>query len=294
MLCRAVRSSRTIRPRARNIRRSALSRPKVALRKYSRIPPGINLTEDFGIGEDGVPETIIIPGVAGEYATMFFKEAYKRGGERVSSAFEVELNVLTMSVRDDSDWEGVTTSPFFTSEQKEQTVREKCQALKLSPFFTNRLVTLLKNDYDITRLEQIRSDYEELMRSFRRERQVVLVTGKELSADELEFMKQSVKLSYLSAGDALVFSHQVDRNISGGLRLIIDGTSHDQSWTEKTISDTRTEADAEAYNSHKLPPLPNQLGVDPEVANLMSKYLTAAFSKEEVQQMMSSTQLKKA
>jgi len=258
------------------------------------MPPGINITADFGIGPDGVPETIIIPGVAGEYATTFFKESYKRGGERVATAFEVELNVLALSVRGDADWEGVTTSPLFTTDQKHQTIKEKCQSLKLSPFFTNRILTLLKNDYDVTRLEQIRADYEELMRSFRRERQVVLVTGKELSPEELEFMKQSVKMSYLSAGDAMVFSHQVDSSISGGLRLIIDGTSHDHAWTEKTISDARAEADTQAYNQHKLPPIPNQLGVDPEVMSMMSKYLTGAFSKEEVQQIVANTQVKKA
>jgi len=259
---------------------------KPALRHYSRVPAGLNLTEDFGIGPDGIPETIVIPGIAGEYATNFFKDSYKRGGTRVAAAFEVELNVLTLSVRGDSDWDVVTTSPFFSFEQKEQAIRDKCKSLKLSPFFTNRIVSLLKTEPDITRLEQIRADYEELMRSFRRERQVVLVTGASLSPAELEFFKHSLKVNYLGSGDQMVFSHQVDPTITGGLRIVIDGNTYDHAWTEKTISDVRSEFESDGQDQLKVKN-PPAFTVDQSVFATVTKYLGAAFSKDEVQQISS-------
>jgi len=265
---------------------------KVGLRKYSRMPAGLNLTEGFGIDPEGVPETIIIPGIAGEYATNFFRESYKRGGARVAQAFELELNILTWSVRGDSDWDVITTSPFFSLEVKEKTVRDKCKDLKLSPFFTNRVIALLQSDIDITRLEQIRTDFEELMRSFRRERQVVLVTGKDLSKEETEFFKHSLRVSYLSEGDSMVFTHQVDSNIKGGLRVVIDGTIHDHSWTEKTLSDTRAEGEAEGNNQKRRAPV--AIEIDPDIMNNVSKYLVAAFPKEKVHEMNSLLQVKKA
>lgn len=275
MLCRAVRTT---------VKRTRCAKPVV--RHYSRVPAGLNLTEDFGIGPDGIPETIVIPGIAGEYATNFFKESYKRGGSRVAQAFEVELNVLTLSVRGDSDWDVVTTSPFFSIEQKEKAVRDKCKSLKLSPFFTNRIIALLQTDPDITRLEQIRADYEELMRSFRRERQVVLVTGTPLSPAEVDFFKHSLRVNYLGSGDQMVFSHQVDSSITGGLRIVIDGNTYDHAWTEKTISNVRSEFESEGYDRLRVKNPPT-ISVDQSVFQTVTKYLGAAFSKEEVQQMSS-------
>jgi len=244
------------------------------------------------MGPDGVPETIIIPGIAGEYATNFFKESYKRGGPRVAQAFELELNILTWSVRGDSDWDVVTTSPFFSLEQKEKAVRDKCKQLKLSPFFTNRVIALLQNDIDITRLEQIRSDFEELMRSFRRERQVILVTGKQLSKEEIEFFKHSLKVSYLSEGDSMVFSHQVDATISGGLRVVVDGTTHDHAWTDKTISDFRAEGESEGNSQMRSTPV--AIEIDPEIMNNVSKYLAAGLPKERVHEMNTLLHVKKS
>jgi len=258
------------------------------------MPPGFNLTADLGMDDEGVPETIVIPGIAGEYATRFFREAYKRGGERVAKGLEVELNALAMSVRTDPDWDILTTSPFFSLEQKQKAVRERCQKLKLSPFFTNRILSLLDKEEDIGRLQQIRYDYEELMRSFRRERQLVLVTGKPLSPQELEFFKHSMKVNYLSAGDQMVFSHQIDPTIAGGLRVIIDGNVTDHSWSEKNISDAKGEFEAEGYVKLKPAPPPPQLGLDPELLNMTNKYLSAVFTKEEVAHMNSYVIVKKA
>jgi len=258
-----------------------------ALRHYSRAnSAGINLSEGFGLDAEGVPETLIIPGVAGEYAMNFFRESYKRGGSRVAQAFELELNILTWSVREDSDWDIVTTSPFFDAAVREKHIREKCKALKLSSFFTNRLLTLLKNDVDITRLEQIRADYEELMRTFRRERPVVLVTGRELSPAEVDFFKHSLEVTYMTAGDHMVFSHQVDRSILGGIRVVVDGFTYDHAWTETTISDSRKEFENEGLNKLRPPPPAPGYGLDADLFEKIAKLLPhAGYSKDAIQDM---------
>jgi len=136
-------------------------------------------------GAENLPEIPNIPGVAGEFATSFFQQAFQKGGDRVVKAFEVELNVLTWSVKGDEEWSAKTTSPFFEQEERDKTVRAKCEQLGLSPFFTNRVLSLLKNDIDITRLDQIRTDYEEIMRAYRKERTVVVHTAPNLSQEEL-------------------------------------------------------------------------------------------------------------
>lgn len=220
--------------------------PKCFSRRYARDTQGFDLAGSLGMGPDGIPEVMVIPGIAGEFATQFFRESYQRGGDRIAKAFEVELNVLTWSVRDDADWDIATTSPFVGLEDKEKFVRQKCEQLKLSPFFITRVINLLQSD-DLSRLEQIRADYAEIMRIYRRERQVTLVTGPSVSQQEVDFLKTSVKQNYLQPAESMVFSHQVDPSILGGMKVIIDGTEHDHSWTQKQIEETSTNSYSVAY-----------------------------------------------
>jgi len=201
---------------------------------------------------------MVIPGIAGEYATSFFRESYQRGADRVCKAFEVELNVLTLSVRGDEDWNIATTSPFVSKEAKEEYMKTKCKELKLSPFFTNRLLTLLEKD-DLGRLEQIRADYEEIMRIYRRERTVTLVTGPGYSQQEIDLLKNSVKVNYLSASDTMVFNHQVDNSILGGMKVSVDGTIYDNTWNDRTVESINTEEYTKALGTPKPKVTPQEI-----------------------------------
>jgi hypothetical protein len=114
-----------------------LKRPanKAVINRTYSAKATINLHERLGVGEDGIPEVVVIPGITGEYAYNFFRESFKRGGQKIAQAFEAELNILTWSVRSDPDWDVLTTSPFFSLEDKNKTVKSKCQTLGLTPFF---------------------------------------------------------------------------------------------------------------------------------------------------------------
>jgi len=219
---------------ARTVQR--LGRRRVAVRKYANVGP-INLHEKLGMGADGIPETIVIPGIAGEYASKFFRDAYQRGGQKIAMGFEAELNILTWSVRGDSDWGILTTSPFFPVEEKEATVRKKCKELKLTQFFANRIVKLLNDSNDIARLEQLRTDYEEIMRFIRKERQVTLITGTDLSPQEIEMLKESIKNDYLRPDDIIVFSHQVDPSILGGMKVVVETSESNYAWNKGSVDD---------------------------------------------------------
>jgi len=85
------------------------------------------------------------------------------------------------------------------------------------------------------------------MRIYRRERRVTLVTGPGYTKDDIEFLTQSVKTSYLRPEDSMVFNHQVDESILGGLKVVVDGVESDYSWDNRAVENVKTEAYTDAY-----------------------------------------------
>jgi F0F1-type ATP synthase delta subunit len=240
---------------ARTLQATRIKTTKIFSRGYARGYGGLNMHERLGIGEDGVPETIVIPGIAGEFASKFFKESYKRGGMTVARSFEAELNIFTWSVREDPDWDVKTTSPFFSVDEKKGTIKQKCKSLGLTPFFTNRIANLVTEEVNnIDRLEQLRTDYEEIMQFLRKERKVTLITGTELAPSELEFLKDSIKVDYLKPDDILVFKHEVDSSILGGIKVLIEGQEVNRSWTKSAVDEASSRLRDGAKSQFGVPP----------------------------------------
>jgi len=173
----------------------------------------------------------IIPGTSGNFAMQFFEKAYENGGDEGVKRFEKELDVLTWSVRKDADWEVVTRSPLVNKEWRNQLVHERLQSIGCSQFFINCILDLIDRRV-ISRLDQVRVDYEEIMRAYRREVDVTFVTGKSIQSSDLEYFKKSIKLNYLRPEDNVIFTHTVDPNIKKGYIVTIGQNTYDFTWNK--------------------------------------------------------------
>jgi len=120
---------------------------------------------------------------------FFFEKAYEKGGDEGVKRFEKELDILTWTVRKDADWDVVTRSPLVEKKIRNQLVQERLKKLGCSQIFIDCILALIDRRV-INRLDQVRVDYEEIMRAYRREVDVSLVTGKPIKTDELEFYKK--------------------------------------------------------------------------------------------------------
>ncbi len=83
---------------------------------------------------------------------------------------------------------------------------------------------------EVRRLSQVRVDYDEIMRGYRREVDVTLTTATPLSEERLTLLKRSVQNDYLKPEDNLIFAHSIDDSIVGGYKVYIKGQEHDLSW----------------------------------------------------------------
>jgi hypothetical protein len=139
---------------------------------------------------------------------------------------------------------------------------------------------LVNENNDISRLEQLRTDFEEIMQFIRKERQVTLVTGSDLSAEELDLLRASIKNDYLRPGDTIVFNHQVDSSIAGGMKVVIEGNEVDNSWNTsatKTITGQFREGSKHQFGRPEKFPVP----VLPK-ADVDSSFDTSVFSKQTI------------
>jgi len=170
-----------------------------------------------------------IPGKAGKRAGEFFEEAMEREGETGVARLEKELAVLDWSVKGDARWDIETTTPFFPVQWKREQVTRRLNSLGLSPLLADLVMRLVESG-DVRRLAQVRLDYEELMRAYRREVDVTLVTAAPLSKEQLALMQRSIQADYLAPADNLIFTASVDPAIRGGYKLVIKGQEHDLTW----------------------------------------------------------------
>jgi len=170
-----------------------------------------------------------VSGKAGQFAMRFFEDAYAREGAAGVTRLEKELAVLDWSVRGENSWRVQTTSPFFDLKWKREMITKRLNAQGYSPLLVDLIMELVTKG-QIRRLQQVRVDYEEIMRGFRREVDVKLKTAGPLSPERLALMKRSIQVDYLKPGDNLIFAHTVDDSIGGGYKLYIKGQEIDHSW----------------------------------------------------------------
>jgi F0F1-type ATP synthase delta subunit len=172
---------------------------------------------------------VTVRGKAGEFAMRFFEDAFAREGDAGVVRLEKELAVLEWSVRDLTAWRVQTTSPFFDLKWKREQITKRLTAQGLSPLLIDLVMDLVAQG-EIRRLQQVRTDYDEIMRGYRREVDVTLTTAKPLSADRLALLKRSIQVDYLKPEDNLIFAHSVDDSLGGGYKVFIKGQEHDHSW----------------------------------------------------------------
>jgi len=172
----------------------------------------------------------VIPGKSGAFAMFFYVTAYKQGGDEAVKQFEHELNVLTWKVRGNDLWKIETGSPLFPVEERIKIATARLTSeKKFSEYFVSCIAGLIKLN-GISRLEQIRSDYEEIMRAHRREIDIVLITKEPLTPELLEFYKKSIKLNFLRPEDNMIFTHTIDPSIINGYRITKGGKIIDFAW----------------------------------------------------------------
>jgi len=122
-----------------------------------------------------------------------------------------------------------------------------------STFFIDIIYSLIEKQ-EIGRINQIRTDYEELMRAHRREVDVSLTTKSPLSEQELEFYKNSIKLDYLTPKDNVIFNHAVDPSIIEGYLVNISGVTHDYTWNKAIEEQEKSEKDLKKQKKRNFYP----------------------------------------
>jgi len=185
--------------------------------------------QDAKAKKQAVKAPVSVRGTAGRFAMRFFEEAYTRESDNGVVRLEKELAVLEWSVRGQASWKVQTTSPFYDLQWKRELISKRVNALGLSPLILDLVMQLVAKG-EVRRLRQIRTDYDEIMRGYRREVDVKLTTAAPVSTERLDLLKRSIQVDYLKPEDNLIFAHVVDESIVGGYKVNVKGQEHDHSW----------------------------------------------------------------
>jgi len=142
---------------------------------------------------------------------------------------EKELEVLSaISRKYEKQWRellGIPTS-LVPQDKKDEILDIVLSEIGCSFRFYEYMLELFHKG-EMTHLPQIATDFQELNRAHRKEVDITVVTGTELSQMELEFYKSSVALDFLQPADNMIFTHNVDKSILGGYKVIMNDTTYD-------------------------------------------------------------------
>jgi F0F1-type ATP synthase delta subunit len=176
--------------------------------------------------------------------------AYAAEGDAGVTRLEKELAVLTWYTKSDARWDIETTSPFFPLTWKREQVMRRIKDLGLSALLGEQVMLLVEAG-EVRRLNQVRVDFEELMRAHRREVDVTFISATPLSADHLRLMHKSIQADYLQPEDNLIFVAQVDPSLQGGYKVVIKGQEHDMSWA-KSIDQEKQAVRSRRLQAHDV------------------------------------------
>jgi len=204
-------------------RRNAGSDAMDAVEDYFRAM----VTESEGAKAQALPPKFL-SGSAGEQAMYIWQQIYDAGGDAALTRAEKEFDNFVWSVRGKELWRFLVQTPdaFIDRETKLYVLQDHLQNLGCSKTFMNLMVELFNSD-EIGALEQIRQDFFAINREHRKEVDVELVTPAALDAETLAYYKASIALNFLKEGDNMIFSHSVDKNISGGYKVTVQGVTTD-------------------------------------------------------------------
>jgi len=182
------------------------------------------------------PIPIAIPGETGKCAMALWKRVFEAEGLEGLERTQKELDVFLWSVEGKKAWTTLLYTPdlILPREKKKNLVlQSQLEAIGASQTFIDNLTAIFNSKY-IFRLEQVRDDFFTLVRAFKREVDVRLITAAPLDEPTKEFMKNTIALNYLDPQDNIIFSTDVDPSIKGGYKVLIKGMLHDLT-TNKAI-----------------------------------------------------------
>jgi len=174
------------------------------------------------------PLPVKLSGAAGAAAGNLWRNVYEADGLAGLERTQKELDVFLWSVEGKKAWTSLIYTPdvLIPREKKDALLLRQLEAIGASQTFIDNLTSIFHTK-DIYRLEQIRDDFFTIVRAFKREVDVRIITPKAMDAATLEFMKSTVALNFLSPQDNMILATEVDPSIVSGYKVILKGMTHD-------------------------------------------------------------------
>jgi len=206
----------------------------------------------------------------------FFEQAYAHGGDEAVKIFEKELNLLTWNVRTNKIWEVQTRSPLIPPEDAKMLVALRLIAMNLDDdLFAKSILGLAQDPSLISRLNQIRADYEEIMRAYRREIDVTFTTKEAIPPEHLEFYKKTIKLNFLQPEDNMIFNHSVNPSITKGYTVTVGTNTFEITWDKAIALEQeriRGERLTKEAKLNALAPKPFEFTIKQAMANILPEF----------------------
>jgi len=195
-----------------------------------------------------VPVPLFVPGKAGQIAMKIWQKIATTEGVTGLDRTQTELRVFLAYTKQTRKWRDLVHTPdaFVAITQKVSALTGILESLGCSPTFVSVMIPILK-DGTISKLEQITTDFNEINRSYRREVDVTLITGKKLDQTSIDFYKSTIALDFLDPADNMIFSHTVDHNISG-YKVMIKNKVHDFTHNNAISSSLQKHISASQHN----------------------------------------------
>jgi F0F1-type ATP synthase delta subunit len=192
---------------------------------------------------------VFVLGKAGQIAMKFWRRIATTEGADGLARTELELSVFFRVFQRSLQLKELvkTADAFISVDEKERILKQKLNSLGCSEVFTGFVSQVLRSG-DFARLEQIYVDFAEINRSFRREVDVALITGRKLDLSTLEFYKSTISLDFLDPADNMIFTHSVDPTLDG-YKVLVKNKVYDFTSNEEKAAAQRRIAEATHFSA---------------------------------------------
>jgi len=177
------------------------------------------------------PIPLVLPGVSGKAAMALWRKVYDAEGLEGIQRVQKELEVFLYATKRKENatlWNTLLYTPdqLISRDHKNKAVLNLLNNIGASPLFIRAMLGIF-NSKSVFRLEQLVEDYSAIVRAFKREVDVTIVTKAPMDQTTTEFLKATVALNFLEPEDNMIFNAEVDPKIIDGYRVIIKGKVHD-------------------------------------------------------------------